>query len=386
MLTPYRRHLATCDHVSKGQNFTLCDCPIWCDGKLNGARYRKSLDTTNWDRALRRIQILEAGGELAPEAQTAHTLDRATESFLQDCANRNLKPSTLASYRRTLGHLTKALGATRTLTTIEGQTISDYRARRDMEPTTWRKELEHLRAFFGLCQSRKWIAENPADKRHIRMPHVDNLITLPFTPEEAGKLIAACDRLSSDAPARTPYIRKRARALVYTLLYSGLRLGDVAQLRRAALNPATRHLTLRTMKTGVPLKVLLHPDAVEALVTLPAQHPDYFFWTASAPVTRCAKNMWRTIQRLGALAGVANAHPHRFRDTFAVQLLTGGADIRTVQQLLGHSSVRTTEKHYAHFVASHQALLDSAAATLDFTAQPGRPLLVNPRQNARRNR
>lgn len=119
-----------------------------------------------------------------------------------------------------------------------------------VKPRTARKELEHLRAFFAWCQDRKWISDNPA--RRLRMPLVEGVATLPFSPEEVSKLIAACDRISSTDQAMTPFIRRRSRALVYTLLYSGLRIGDIALLRRASLDETTRHLTVRTTKTGVP--------------------------------------------------------------------------------------------------------------------------------------
>jgi integrase len=181
------------------------------------------------------------------------------------------------------------------------------------------------------------------------------------------------------------YIRQRARALVWALIYSGLRVGDVAQLRRAQLEPSG-HLVLRVEKTGVPLKVLLHADAIRDLESLPANggNTKYFFWTGRGKVSTITGSLRRTIDRLGKLAGV-HAHPHRFRDTFAVELLTQGADIRTVQKLLGHESVRTTELHYAHFVKAHQDLLDRATATLDFRPKPARPLLVKPVKNRRRN-
>ena len=65
------------------------------------------------------------------------------------------------------------------------------------------------------------------------------------------------------------------------------------------------------------------------------------------------------------LAGV-KGHPHRFRDTFSVTLLEKGEDLRKVQLLLGHKSTRTTEKHYAPFVESFQAMLDAATSKLDF--------------------
>jgi site-specific recombinase XerD len=385
MLTPHRRHLKACEHGNKGWNYTPCNCPIWCDGIVGAKRVTVSLRTTNWDRALRRIKALERGEEIGFEIVDAatRTLGDCIDGFLKDMESRNARESTLRSYRGTFAHLKTAMSAERPVAHVDVEAVGAYRNSRNIKPRTARKELEHLRAFFAWCQDRKWISDNPA--RRLRMPLAEDVATLPFSPEEVGKLIAACDHISGSNPSTTPYIRRRARALVYTLLYSGLRIGDVGLLRRSALDEDTRHLTVRTTKTGVPLKVRLHPDAAKALLTLPARNPVYFFWTGRGDSKRCAKNMWRTIRRLGNLAGVKNARPHRFRDTFAVELLTQGADIRTVQQLLGHESVRTTEKHYAHFIAVHQALLDSATAKLNFEPKPARPVLVNSRKNACRN-
>jgi hypothetical protein len=82
------------------------------------------------------------------------------------------------------------------------------------QPRTARKELEYLRAFFAWCQDRKWMSDNPA--RRLRMPLDEDVATLPFSPEEVGKLIAACDCICSTDPATTPFIRRRPRALAYT--------------------------------------------------------------------------------------------------------------------------------------------------------------------------
>ena len=389
MLTAHRRHKKSCPHRDKGWNYTLCGCPVWCGGLLHGKRIMRSLHTSNWERALHRITLLESGQEsdVAPD-QSVVTVDRAARDYLTELAARNLKPATIVSYKQTLENLVKvAPGPLSAFDVSRLSAIQQARSRPASEtetgrkPRTMRKELEHLRAFFAWCQDRKWITDNPA--KRVRMPLVEDVATLPYTPAEVARLIEATNNIASTNSEKTPYIRKRARAVVYALLYSGLRISDVATLRRAALDPVTRHLTLRTTKTGVPVKVQLHPDACAALLSLPAQNPEYFFWTGRGQIERCAKNMWRTVQRLGTLAGV-HAHPHRFRDTFAVELLTHGADIRTVQQLLGHESVRTTEKHYAHFIAAHQQILDSATAKLDFT-KPAAPVLMHTLKNRRRN-
>jgi len=74
----------------------------------------------------------------------------------------------------------------------------------------------------------------------------------------------------------------------------------------------------------------------------------------------------RTIEVVCKLAGVNGRNPHRFRDTFSVSLLQNGVDIRRVSLLLGHTSIQTTERHYAPYVESFQVQLDAATAGLDF--------------------
>ncbi len=381
---PWRRHLATCPHATQGRSWTDCRCPIWVDMHPPGQpRIRKSLQTSDWRRAMSRIGILQSGQDWLPPDKTSATLHQAAKQFLQDARARHLEASTVAVYDLVLRHFLAFAGSGRALSAITVETIGEYRAQRKVAASTQRKEIEKLRAFFTWCVDRNFLPGNPAKK--VRLPQVEELTTLPFSAEEVRRLLAACERLTSDNPAEIPAIRQRARAIVLVLLYSGLRVSDVTRLRRSALE-ASGHLVLRTQKNQAPIKVLLGPDAIRALEQLPALdgNPEYFFWSGKGQPITCTKNIRRTIRRLGLLAGKIHAHPHRFRDTFAVELLTHGADIRTVQLLLGHKSVRTTEKHYAHFVAAHQALLDAAAARLQFT-KAARPLPVKPLRQRKRN-
>jgi site-specific recombinase XerD len=380
VLQPYRRHLKSCQHRDKGQSFTLCQCPIWAYGELNGKAFRQSLRTTDGTRAEKIMQMIEAGRDpiyLQSTPTDARTFSAAATSFLDACRGRNVADSTVELYGRTLNWIDGSVA----LEVIDAPFLDAHRAKRPIGPRSWRKELQILRIFFAWCLDRKWITENPA--KRLRMPHVDDLVTQPFASEEINGLLLACDKISSVIASHVPFIRKRARAIVLTLLYSGLRISDVAQLRRAALEPSG-HLVLQVLKTGVPLKVLLHDDVVEALRNLPALNPTYFFWNGRCSLKVCKNAIGSIVRRLGRIAGI-HAHPHRFRDTFAVELLSRGVDIRTVQKLLGHKSVTTTERHYAHFVAAHQALLDDAAARLDFQPKSSRPLLVQSLHNRNRN-
>src|SRR5581483_5151816 len=88
----YRRHLKSCPHRHK-PNWTRCHCPCWCDGMLNGERYRRSLQTTSWDKGLKRLAALDARGE-------EKGIKEAISAWDNTLVLRHLKPATLKKYRR----------------------------------------------------------------------------------------------------------------------------------------------------------------------------------------------------------------------------------------------------------------------------------------------
>jgi len=356
----YRRHLRTCKHRHKGQHYTGCGCPIWCYGVVGRRHVRESLGLRDWKRALKRLDSLEKDGD----TREPNALSQAIESYLGDCRARRLAESTVRSYSKTLEYLTAFCAArdVRNMGELDLGLLTDFRAGRQVAASTSGKELETLRAFCGFARRRGWLPENYA--RELAPPKEDGPPTLPFENDEVEAILGACDRLEDDNPGVRDRTRARARALVLLLLYSGLRLSDAVALKRAVVDLTTGKLLLRVMKTGVPLYVRLGEPAIEALEALPAEG-EYFFMTGAGKRATATGNARRTISRVLALAGV-KGHPHRFRDTFSVALLEKDEDIRTVQLLLGHSSLRTTEKHYAPFVKSFQAMLDAATAKLDF--------------------
>lgn len=86
----------------------------------------------------------------------------------------------------------------------------------------------------------------------------------------------------------------------------------------------------------------------------------YFFWTGNGLPKTAVADWQRTLRKLFDLAEVKNGHAHRFRDTFAVELLLSGVPIDQVAVLLGHSSVKVTEKHYSPWVKARQNQLEAA--------------------------
>jgi integrase len=84
-----------------------------------------------------------------------------------------------------------------------------------------------------------------------------------------------------------------------------------------------------------------------------------FFWSGTSDPDGYARAWGKYLRRLFSLAKIKNGHAHRFRDTFAVELLQEGVGLEQVSVLLGHSSVRITERHYAPWVQSRQARLEA---------------------------
>jgi len=109
---------------------------------------------------------------------------------------------------------------------------------------------------------------------------------------------------------------------------------------------------------------------IEALNAIPAS--TYFFWTGLSKPTSAVGDWQRSLKRLLISAGVLDGHAHRFRDTFSVELLLAGVPIERVSILLGHQSVRITEKHYAPWVRARQEQLEADVRRTWETPEPKR--------------
>jgi hypothetical protein len=168
---------------------------------------------------------------------------------------------------------------------------------------------------------------------------------MPFSREQVASIVTAC----TDYPDRSN--APKVHALVLLLRYSGLRIRDAVTLGRERIRDGK--LFLYTAKTGTAVWCPLPPFVVEALESL-AGGGAYFFWTGQSKPKSAVGDWQRSLRRLFRLAGVPDGHAHRFRDTFAVELLLAGVPLERVSILLGHQSVKVTEKHYTPWVRARQ--------------------------------
>jgi integrase len=146
--------------------------------------------------------------------------------------------------------------------------------------------------------------------------------------------------------------------LLEVLRYSGLRIGDAVTLPASRLSDG--RLFLRTAKSGTHVSVLLPPPVLDALGACPRSHLLYFFWTADCSVKTAVRHWEHKLAKLFRLAKIVGGHPHRFRHTFAIADLVAGTPIDQVSVLLGHSSIKVTEKHYAPWVKARQDQMDAS--------------------------
>jgi len=191
-----------------------------------------------------------------------------------------------------------------------------------------------------------WITRNPA--RAVKAPKVTDTPTLPFSRAEIKRIVDACDRYAGN--------QDRLRAFVLVMRHSGLRIGDTIGLAEDRIKG--NKLLLYTAKTGTPVYVPLPPVVMESLQKIGPATNDRFFSTGNAKPQTARSNWSRYLDSLFELANIQDGHSHRFRDTFAVELLLAGTPLESVSVLLGHSSVKITEKHYKPWVRSLQRKLE----------------------------
>ncbi len=354
MLTIYRRHRRNCKHRAKGRKHRHCQCPIWVDGFLSGKEIRESLKLRDWQKALERVREWEIEDRRIQKQQTRLTMVTAHQKFMADAEARKLNQATLYKYRLLFRHLDKFAESSKLefLDQLDLDTLATFRATWTEGPRTSLKKLERLRAFMRFAEKRKWIDGNPAID--LKAPKVPNKPTLPFTREEMISILTALGPYGKSAGLRNG---QRLKAFVLLLRYSGMRIGDAVQLGVNRLQG--NKLLLHTEKTGVHVYCVLPDIVTKALEAAPHSSQNYFFWTGQSTV-RSAKGKWqRRLQRLFEFASVVGGHAHRFRDTFAVELLLAGVPLDRVSILLGHTSIRITERHYAPWTRSRQEQIEA---------------------------
>ena len=357
MLTPYRRHSGKCAHASKGRICKNCKCPIWADGVLGNREVRVSLKTRDWNEASRKILRMEAEGRTGGRV----ALSTAWDSFIADLEAQAVTPGTVKKYKLLRKRL-EAYVEQRRIVYVSDCTLdllTNFRVTWKYGPRTAAKHIERLRAFFRFCADRRWMEGNPA--LSLKAPKVTLCPTLPLTQEEWKKLVIACDTYEVQVGAAGFLNAQRLRALIRLMRYSGLRISDAVNLSTARITDDK--LFLYTQKTGTAVNTVLPPFVVKELAATPRVTDKLYFWSGNGELETAVKDWQAKIRTLFDLSGVDKGEnfmvSHRLRDTFAVECLLAGVPLERVSILLGHSTVKVTERHYSPWIQKRQQQLEA---------------------------
>lgn len=270
-------------------------------------------------------------------------------------------PRTVEAYRRDLTTLSEYLGkpvAKASLEELERYTAS---MRADgLAATTIARRTAAARSFFRHQQLLGMRDDNPAAA--VKLPRRPKPLPKTLSPGEAERLI--------DAAKGTQPRNLRDQALVELMYGAGLRVSEAVGLEKSGVDLDDRFVRV-TGKGGKERVVPIGRPAVDAVRRYLSRgrpyldrrrRPELFLNAKGGPLTRAGAFL--ILRRLAEVAGLdpTRVHPHILRHSFATHLLEGGADLRSVQEMLGHADLSTTEL-YTH-------VSDTRRRELYFRAHP----------------
>jgi len=239
-----------------------------------------------------------------------------------------------------------------TLAGLEGLRAADFRsylARRAGEnraKTSTARAVSVLRGFFRHLE-REELASNGA-ARTLRSPRLPRAVPRPLTPQQAGKVVAAAQGGAASA-SQEPWVAKRDAAVLLLLYGCGLRIGEALGLdgRDATGGDVLLVRGKGGKERGVPMLPLVNRAIADYRAACPHPLED------SGPLfvgVRGGRLGARAIQAgmahlRSALGLPPSATPHALRHSFATHLLADGGDLRSIQELLGHASLTTTQRY-----------------------------------------
>lgn len=253
--------------------------------------------------------------------------------MLEELERRNYAESTKRVYVQTIEDLARYFK--RPPDQLEPAHIRQYQAYlfrdRKLSPNTVNQRTGALRFFFITVLRKSWsIADTPYPKRNFQLPKV-------LSQQQVAKLIES---------ATTPFYR----IILMALYATGLRRAELAQLKVSDIDSERMVIHVKSGKGNKDREVMLSPKLLAELRlywrSLRRKPKTWLFpgnrWhTGKDPMT--TKVVWRACREAALRAGLGTeVHPHTLRHCFATHLLEAGADLRTIQLLLGHRDLEET--------------------------------------------
>jgi integrase/recombinase XerD len=364
VVTIFVRHSPDCPYKAE-ETYRGCRCRKHLRWSYRGHQKRLSAKTRSWSEAEKqRTKLLRQFGQTDDpvlESPDRTTIQQAIDTFLTRKRTENVSDGVVKKYDRELARLQrfcsdrgKMFPEALTLPLLE-----EFRATwtSDYPSTQTRASVQQrLKGFLRFCHDARWLLQIP----RLSTIKVSEPPTLPLSDKQFETLLGKIPVCFPDAERA-----KKVRALVRLMRHSGLAITDGVTLERNELQHDSKKKLYRIVtsrqKTGTHVSVPIPEDvALEALAVLNG-NPKYFFWTGTSKAQSAVTNWQHDLRTLfrAAFGQKTDFTPHSLRDTFACDLLSKGVPLEEVSKLLGHESVKTTERSYAAWVTARQDRLDS---------------------------
>lgn len=260
---------------------------------------------------------------------------------------RGLSPNTISNYsmdiQKLVGYLEEQ-GIVENAIEIDKDTIQQfiYEIAKVVTPRTQARIISGLKGFFIYLVFEDYREDNPMDL--IDTPKIGRKLPDTLSEDEINELIAAIDLSKPEG--------ERNRAILETLYGCGLRVSELINLRLSDLYFDEDYIKVTgkgNKQRFVPISQVnqkyidIYRNEIRVHLPIKKEHEDFVF------LNRRGKQLTRAmiftiIKRLAETIGLKkNISPHTFRHSFATHLLENGADLRAIQQMLGHESITTTE-------------------------------------------
>jgi len=271
---------------------------------------------------------------------------REVEAYLQHViVEKGLSSNTVAAYGRDLGRFTQFLQAREVdgLEQVTPAMLGDFVTvlSEDLGASSVRRVISSVRGLFRYAGAEGWIVVDPTDE--LNSPNVPLKLPKALSVFDCVAMVESCDAAT--------VLGVRDRGLLEFLYGSGARISEAVGLTPDALDFEDRSVLLRG-KGGKQRRVPIGSYAIAALeaylvrsrpaLAVRSPVPRQVFLNARGGVLS-RQSAWGIVSAAAGRAGVTDVSPHTLRHSFATHLLEGGADVRVVQELLGHASVTTTQ-------------------------------------------
>jgi site-specific recombinase XerD len=269
----------------------------------------------------------------APIRSFAGANQELVAGFIRWMTARGLSKHTIREYIRSAEWYTEYLKSTSVTAATRADILGYLQLIADRGVSGCRLHVDTagLRSFFKFLQYADVISIDPMLQiAHRKLPH---RVPRVLSVEEINKLVAA---------ARNPF----ERAIVEVFYSTGVRISELVNIRLENINLSGRTILIKHGKGGKDRYVLFGEQAASAITDYQRWRPSQeFLFEAPAHPARPyqCRSIYRALRKIAYRAGVKGVHPHALRRATACHMLKSGADLRSIQELLGHSNLTTTQ-------------------------------------------